>query len=69
MDWFVGLFIAFGLLFFWGVWVFGYWLPMAKEHQRLFQLQEERERREAVSRTIEEPISDEPLRTRPDDTP
>ncbi|MGC1275032.1 MAG: hypothetical protein WBC44_15110 [Planctomycetaceae bacterium] len=45
MDWVVGLFLAFGLLFFWGVWIFGYWLPMAKEHQRQFQLEAERERR------------------------
>jgi hypothetical protein len=45
MDFAVGLFLAFGLLFFWGVWIFGYWLPMAKEHQRLFKEQAERERR------------------------
>lgn len=45
MDWVVGLFLAFGLLFFWGVWIFGYWLPMAKEHQRQFKLEAERERR------------------------
>ena len=45
MDWVVGIFIVLGLLFFWGVWIFGYWLPMAKEHQRQFQEQVARERR------------------------
>lgn len=37
MDWVIGIFIAVGLLFFWGVWIFGYWLPMAKEAQRQFE--------------------------------
>lgn len=37
MDWIVGGFVVFGLLFFWGVWIFGYWLPMAKQAQRDFR--------------------------------
>lgn len=37
MDWIIGLYILFGFLFFWGVWVFGYWLPMARESQREYQ--------------------------------
>jgi hypothetical protein len=44
MDWIVGSFLALGFLFFWAVWIFGYWLPMAKEHQRQFKVQQERER-------------------------
>ncbi|HEX6986130.1 MAG TPA: hypothetical protein VF170_12190, partial [Planctomycetaceae bacterium] len=46
MDWVIGLFLAFGFLFFWAVWIFGYWLPMAKEAQRQFKEQEARERAE-----------------------
>jgi len=45
MDWVVGIFIVVGLLFFWGVWIFGYRLPMAKEHQRQVKEQAARERR------------------------
>ncbi len=37
MDWIVGGFVVFGLLFFWGVWIFAYWLPMAKQAQAKFQ--------------------------------
>ena len=44
MDVFVLIFIGLGLLFFWAVWIFGYWLPMAKESQRQFRLQQQRER-------------------------
>ncbi len=43
MDWVVGIFLGLGFLFFWGVWVFGYWLPMAKEAQRDFKRQQARE--------------------------
>jgi len=52
MDWVVGGFIVFGLLFFWAVWVFGYWLPMAREHQQQFKAQQAREKaaREAKDR-------------------
>lgn len=52
MDWIVAGFIVFGLLFFWGVWVFGYWLPMAREHQQQFKAQQAREKaaREAKER-------------------
>lgn len=52
MDWVIGGFIAFGLLFFWGVWIFGYWLPMAKESQRQFKLDQAREKaaQEAAAR-------------------
>lgn len=37
MDWIIGLYILFGLLVFWLVWVFGYWLPMARESQRQYE--------------------------------
>jgi hypothetical protein len=47
MDLAVLLFVGFGLLFFWGVWIFGYWLPMAKESQRQFAEQQAREREAA----------------------
>lgn len=43
MDWVVGIFLIAGFLFFWAVWVFGYWLPMAKESQRQFKAQQTRE--------------------------
>lgn len=55
MDVVVGLFLTFGLLFFWGVWIFGYWLPMAKEHQRLFHEQTQREQRGSVERSTPAP--------------
>lgn len=57
MDLVVGIFIAFGLLFFWGVWIFGYWLPMAKESQRQFKLDQAREReaQEAAARRASTP--------------
>lgn len=44
MDWVVGGFLLVGFLFFWAVWIFGYWLPMAKEAQRDFKRQQEREK-------------------------
>lgn len=43
MDWIVGGFLVAGFLFFWAVWVFGYWLPMAKAAQRDFKAQQARE--------------------------
>jgi hypothetical protein len=45
MDWVIGTFLVAGFLFFWGVWIFGYWLPMAKESQRQFKEQQAREAR------------------------
>ena len=51
MDWIVGFFILFGLLFFWGVWLFAYWLPMAQEAQREYQRDVARLAREAERET------------------
>ena len=50
MDWVVGIFLGLGFLFFWAVWIFGYWLPMAKESQRQFKAQQEREARQRAER-------------------
>ncbi|MBA3313373.1 MAG: hypothetical protein H0T47_08810 [Planctomycetaceae bacterium] len=44
MDWVILIFLAIGFLFFWGVWIFGYWLPMARESQRQFKEEQARER-------------------------
>ena len=44
MDVAIALFLIAGFLFFWGIWIFGYWLPMAKEAQREFKRQEAREK-------------------------
>lgn len=44
MDWLILVFIAFGFLFFWGVWIFAYWLPMARESQRQFKQEQAREK-------------------------
>ena len=43
MDWLILVFIACGLLFFWGVWIFAYWLPMARDAQRQFKREQARE--------------------------
>lgn len=43
MDWLILTFIAVGFLFFWGVWIFAYWLPMAREAQRQFKQDQARE--------------------------
>jgi hypothetical protein len=43
MDWLILGFIAVGFLFFWGVWIFAYWLPMARESQRQFKREQVRE--------------------------
>lgn len=44
MDWVILIFLGFGFLFFWGVWIFAYWLPMARESQRQFEAEQARER-------------------------
>jgi hypothetical protein len=50
MDWVVGILLGVGFLFFWAVWIFGYWLPMAKESQRQFKEQQAREERQRAAR-------------------
>ncbi len=49
MDWLILVFIGVGFLIFWGVWIFGYWLPMAREAQQQFKREQARE--QAAKRT------------------
>jgi len=44
MDWLILIFIGVGFLFFWGVWIFAYWLPMARESQRQFKAEQARDK-------------------------
>jgi hypothetical protein len=44
MDWLVLIFVGFGFVFFWAVWIFAYWLPMARESQRQFKAQQARDK-------------------------
>jgi hypothetical protein len=55
MDWFILGFIAIGFLFFWGVWIFAYWLPMAREAQRQFKREQAREQAAAKRSEDESP--------------
>jgi hypothetical protein len=50
MDWLILLFIAIGFLFFWGVWLFAYWLPMAREAQRQFKREQARDQAQAAAK-------------------
>lgn len=59
MDWLVLTFIAVGFLFFWGVWIFAYWLPMAREAQRQFKQEQAREQA-AANRKSDEPRPNAP---------
>jgi hypothetical protein len=55
MDWLILGFIAIGFLFFWGVWLFAYWLPMAREAQRQFEREQAREQAAAKQSDAEPP--------------
>jgi hypothetical protein len=55
MDWLILGFIAIGFLFFWGVWLFAYWWPMAREAQRQFEREQAREQAAAKRSDAEPP--------------
>jgi hypothetical protein len=61
MDWLFLIFIAAGLLFFWGVWIFGYWLPMARESQRQFKAEQARDQAAAERAAQAQPPGTQPL--------